>query len=53
LKLIEVKVVVLEDEEQYLREAFKVSIENKLSIYDSLYILQVIRYWKLLTSDER
>ena len=53
-EIVQGGVVVLEDESKYLEEAFKIAIENGISIYDSLYIAQALRLEaRLLTSDKR
>ena len=45
-------VVFFEPLENYLEEAMKISIEQKIPIYDSLYISQAINYGKIITSDK-
>jgi len=53
-EIVQGSVVVLEDESKYLDEAFRIAIENGISIYDSLYIAQALRLEaQLLTSDKR
>jgi len=47
-------VVALEDESKYIEEAFRIAIENEISIYDSLYLAQALKLEaQLLTSDRR
>ena len=53
LRLVEEGVVVLEDEERYLAEAFKISLDADLTLYDSLYVALALELGTLLTSDER
>jgi len=51
--LIENKIVSIDDEKRYLKEAFNIALKMKLTIYDALYIAQAIKLnAKLLTSDE-
>lgn len=46
--------VVLEGESKYLEEAFRIAIENGISIYDSLYIAQALKLEaQLFTSDKK
>ncbi len=46
-------VVVFEPFEKYLEEAMKISIEEKITIYDALYLAQAKKLNSLLTSDEK
>jgi len=53
MNLIENKIVNIDDEKRYLKEAFNVALKMKLTIYDALYIAQAIKLSaQLLTSDE-
>jgi len=47
------EVVTFESLLIYLKDAQKISIEERISIYDSLYITQSKKYHKLLTSDKK
>jgi predicted nucleic acid-binding protein len=48
------ELLVLENELSYLDEAFRIAVENGLTVYDSLYIAQAHkRKVALLTSDRR
>ncbi len=52
-ELIENNIIVIEPEEKYLNRAFNISIQNKITIYDALYIAQAILHEaSLLTSDK-
>jgi predicted nucleic acid-binding protein len=54
LKLVEEGVIVVEDEQKYLSEAFKIAVENKIAVYDALYLAQAIKLKAaLVTSDEK
>ncbi len=53
LRLFETKVIILESENEYLKDALKLSLENGITIYDSLYIIQAEKYGELLTSDKK
>jgi predicted nucleic acid-binding protein len=50
-QLIDAKVLIVEDENKYVDEAFKIAMEHNLTLYDSLYISQAIERGQLLTSD--
>ncbi len=52
-KLVETKVIVLEDEFQYLSKALELAIRNGITLYDALYVAQALRYGELLTCDEK
>lgn len=47
------EILVFEPLETYLRPAQKISIEEKISVYDALYIAEAQKYGKLLTSDKK
>jgi len=53
LKLMEVKVVILEPEEIYLQEALQIALNQGITLYDSLYLVQAQKYGELLTSDKK
>ncbi len=40
LELLAEKVVIVEEETRYLREAFRIALETGLTLYDSLYVAQ-------------
>ena len=46
-------VIVIESQMKYLDKAIDIAFKYKLTIYDSLYIAQALRYEELLTSDEK
>ncbi len=52
-KLVEENVIVLESQEKYLDKAVEIALNYGVTIYDSLYIAQALRYEELLTSDKR
>ncbi len=53
-RLVKEKIIHIESENEYLDEAFELAIENKITVYDALYIAQALRHQaKLLTSDEK
>ncbi len=47
------EVVVFERFENYLKNAVKIAVDKKVTVYDSLYIAQAKNVGKLLTSDDR
>ncbi len=51
LKVIEKGVIVIEHENNYLDKALEISLNEGITIYDSLYIAQALKYGELLTSD--
>jgi len=54
LKLVEEGVVVVEEEQKYLKEAFRIAVERGVTVYDALYIAQAAELKaSLVTSDER
>jgi predicted nucleic acid-binding protein len=50
-QLMDAKVLIVEDENKYVDEAFKIAMEHNLTLYDSLYISQAMKRGQLLTSD--
>ena len=46
-------VVIFEPFERYLEDAVKISMEEKVTIYDALYLAQAGKIGYLLTSDEK
>jgi len=51
-RLVHEKIVVLENQEQYLDKAIELAIQYRTTIYDTLYIAQALKYGGLLTSDK-
>jgi len=51
-RLIHERIIVLENQEQYLDKAIELAIRYRATIYDTLYIAQALRYGELLTSDK-
>ncbi len=45
-------VVVFEPFERYLEDAVEISVENKITVYDALYLAQARMFNRFLTSDE-
>ncbi len=43
----------IESSKTYIKEALKLGIAERTTIYDALYIAQALRYGKLLTSDQK
>ena len=53
MNLIKNKIVSIDDEKRYLKEAFNIALRMKLTIYDALYVAQAIKLnAQLLTSDK-
>ncbi len=46
-------VVIFEPFERYLEDAMIISINEKITIYDALYLAQAKKYGNFLTSDEK
>ena len=46
-------VVIFEQFENYLEDAIRISMEEKITVYDALYLVQARKFNNLLTSDER
>ncbi|MCQ5341359.1 MAG: type II toxin-antitoxin system VapC family toxin, partial [Candidatus Methanomethylicia archaeon] len=45
--------LIVEEQDLYLNQAFRIAIENKIPIYDTLFITQAIsKQAVLITSDE-
>jgi len=54
VELVRSGVVVLESELKYLEKAFRIAVENGVTVYDSLYIAQARELGaQLLTSDRK
>ncbi|USS41037.1 type II toxin-antitoxin system VapC family toxin [Thermococcus aggregans] len=53
LKRLKEDVVIFEPFESYLEDAMRISIKERIPIYDALYLSQAKKYDSLLTSDER
>ena len=51
-RLIEEEVIVLETQEKYIDKAIEIALDNKITVYDALYIAQAINYGELVTSDK-
>ncbi len=49
-RLVEDGVIVVEDEDRYLGEAFRVALETGITVYDSLYIAQARRHHAVLVT---
>jgi predicted nucleic acid-binding protein len=47
------EIIVFESLGKYISPAQKISVEEKVSIYDALYIAQAQKYGRLLTSDKK
>ncbi|MEM1509335.1 MAG: type II toxin-antitoxin system VapC family toxin [Thermofilaceae archaeon] len=52
-RLVEVGVILIENESEYFDASLEISLHNSLTVYDSLYVAQALKYGELLTSDER
>ena len=51
-RLIEEEIIVLETQEKYIDKAIEIALDNKITVYDALYIAQTISYGELVTSDK-
>ena len=51
-RLIEEEIIVLETQEKYIDKAIEIALDNKITVYDALYIAQAISYGELVTSDK-
>ena len=47
------EVITFEPFEKYLEDAVKIAMDNRITVYDALYITQALKVGKLLTSDVR
>jgi len=52
-KIVEEEVIMLENQMRYIDEAVEIAFKNKITVYDSLYIAQALKYGELLTSDKK
>ena len=52
-RLIETRVIVVEQEDAYLRRALELALSTGVTVYDALYLAQAEKYGELLTSDKR
>jgi len=54
VELVRSGVVALENELKYLEKAFRIAIENEVTVYDALYVAQALELGaRLLTSDRK
>lgn len=54
VKLMEGEAITVDNEMAYLKEAFNIALQARITIYDALYIAQAIkRRARLLTSDDQ
>ena len=54
LKLIREEIIKVESQNKYLDHAFKIALNNGITIYDALYIAQAVeKQAELLTSDKK
>ena len=53
LKMLVGDVIVLEPQERYLDEAVRIALQNKVTVYDALYIAQALSKGELLTADNQ
>lgn len=49
MKLVEVEAIKLEPQENYLPHAFKMALDENITIYDAVYIAQAAKIGQLLT----
>jgi len=52
-RMIEEEILILEPENLYVDKAFKISLNHKITFYDSIYLAQALKYGELLTSDQK
>ncbi len=50
---IKYKVLILEPELNYLNEAFKIALNEEVTIYDALYLALAKKHGEILTSDKK
>ena len=53
LKKLVSDVIVLEPQEEYLDKAMEIALQNKVTVYDALYIAQASYKGELLTADRQ
>ena len=51
--LLRAEIIIMEPESDYLGEALRLALKHRISLYDSLYLAQAMRYGEMLTSDEK
>jgi len=52
LELVEKNVIVLEPEGEYIRKAYRISMMENVTVYDSLYVALAEKLGELVTSDK-
>lgn len=52
-RMVEEEILILEPENLYVDKAFEISLNHKITFYDSIYIAQALKYGELLTSDQK
>ncbi len=52
-RLVHENIVVLESQDRYIDKAVELALEHNITVYDSLYIAQALKYGELLTGDEK
>jgi predicted nucleic acid-binding protein len=52
-RLIKENIIRLEEELKYLDDAFRIALENNITVYDALYIAQALRLKVTLVTSDR
>ena len=52
LKMLLGDVIIIEPQEKYMDEALRIALENRITLYDALYIAQALSKGGLLTADD-
>ena len=52
-RMVEEEILILEPGNLYVDKAFKISLNHKITFYDSIYLAQALKYGELLTSDQK
>jgi predicted nucleic acid-binding protein len=52
-RIVEEEIILIDSQLKYLDEAMDIAMENKITVYDSLYLAQALKYGELVTSDKR
>jgi len=52
-RLVDGRVLILEEEDKYLDKAVNIAMRYGITVYDSLYIAQALKLGELVTSDRK
>jgi len=52
-RMLEEEILILDPENLYIDKALEISLNYKITFYDSIYLAQALKYGELLTSDQK